>query len=205
MSLSGLPHIKQCYNSRQVSHPAYPGLSSHAAWSNYLFETRSGSSISPDSCGTFGHAQNGIITPFGLFDFVRMSFGLQNTAQTFKHYMDKVLHGLTFTFYYIDDLLIASKASEEHKNHLCMVFKCLQNHGILINPSKCKLGIPQLQFLGHKINSPSIRPLPDKVQSVKEFPQPTTTCKIREFLGLVNFITTSFLMQRTFYSYFISC
>ena len=56
-----------------------------------------------------------VITPFGLFEFVQMSFGLQNTAQTFQHFMDQVLRGLTFAYNYIDDLLFASKDSEEHK------------------------------------------------------------------------------------------
>ena len=69
-----------------------------------------------------------------------------------------------------------------------MVFECLQDHRILMNLSKCKLGIPQLQFLGYQIGSQGIRPLPDKVLEVKESPQPTTTCKLREFLELVNFI-----------------
>ena len=116
-----------------------------------------------------------------------MQFGLQNAAQTFQHFMDQVLRGLTFSYNYINDLLITSEDSEERKNHLCMVFKCLQDYGILINPSKYELGIPQLQFLGHQIDNQGIRPLPDKVQAVKEFPQPTTTRKLREFLELVNF------------------
>ena len=87
--------------------------------------------------------------------------------------MDQVLHGLTFTYTYIDELLIASKDYEEHKNHLRMVFECLRDHRILINPSKCELGVPQLQFLGHQMDSQGIHPLPDKVQAVKEFTQPT--------------------------------
>ena len=128
-----------------------------------------------------------VITPFGLLEFVQMPFRLRNAAQTFQCFMDQALRGLTFSYNYIDDLLIASKDAEEHKNHLRRVFERLQDHEILINPSKCKLGIPQLQFLGHQINSQGIRPLPDKVQAVKEFPQPTTTHKLWEFLRLVNF------------------
>ena len=75
--------------------------------------------------------------------------------------MDQVLHGLTFAYNYIDDLLIASKDSVEHKNHLRMVFERLQVHRILINASKCELGAPQLQFLGHQMDSQGIRPLLD--------------------------------------------
>ena len=45
-----------------------------------------------------------ITTPFGLFEFVRMPFGLRNAAQTFQRFMDEVLRGLEFCFGYIDDL-----------------------------------------------------------------------------------------------------
>ena len=75
--------------------------------------------------------------------------------------------GLTFTYNHIDDLLIASEESEEHNIHLRIVFEYLQDHGILIKTSKYELGIPQLQFLGHQVNSQGIHPLPDKVQAVK--------------------------------------
>ena len=35
-----------------------------------------------------------ITTPFGLFEFIKMSFGLRNAAQTFQRFMDKVLRGV---------------------------------------------------------------------------------------------------------------
>ena len=116
-----------------------------------------------------------------------MPFGLHNAAQTFQRFMDQVLRGLHFTYNYIDDLLVASPNAEEHKQHLRSVFERLHRHGVLINPAKCELGVKQLQFLGHQIDSHGIRPLADKVKAVVDFPQPTTPRKLREFLGLVNF------------------
>ena len=49
-----------------------------------------------------------IATPFGLFEFVRMPFGLKNAAQTFQRLMDNVTGQLTGVFTYIDDVLVAS-------------------------------------------------------------------------------------------------
>ena len=59
-----------------------------------------------------------ITTPFGLFEFTRMPFGLQNVAQTFQCFMDQVLQGFPFAYDYIDDILVASAAKEEHLVHL---------------------------------------------------------------------------------------
>ena len=63
-------------------------------------------------------AKTAITTPFGLFEFTRMPFGLRNAAQTFQRFMDQVLCGLNFCYVYLDDVLIANQTPEEHKNHL---------------------------------------------------------------------------------------
>ncbi len=128
-----------------------------------------------------------ITTPFGLFEFTLiMPFGLRNTAQTFQRFMDEVLRGLHFSYAYVDDL-VASTSRDEHLHHLRLVFERLSNYGIVVNPSKCVLGVPELDFLGHRVDCHGIRPLEEKAAAIRNFPQPTTQRKLREFLGLVNF------------------
>ena len=53
--------------------------------------------------------------------------------------------------------------------------------------SICKFGVPSLDFLCHLVDSSGIHPLPDKVQAVTDFPQPTSRRQLRAFVGLVNF------------------
>jgi len=77
-----------------------------------------------------------VITPFGLFEFLRMPFGLKNAAQTFQHLMDSVLRDLPFVFVYLDDILVASNSEEEHLSHLRALFTRLSQHGLIINPAK---------------------------------------------------------------------
>lgn len=128
-----------------------------------------------------------VTTPFGLFEFVRMPFGLRNAAQTFQRFIDNILRGLDFCYKYIDDLLIASATHEEHLQHLRLVFERLNEHGIFINPPKCRFGVGELDFLGHHIDCNGITPLQDKVQAVRDFPQPQSQNQLRQFIGLVNF------------------
>jgi hypothetical protein len=59
-----------------------------------------------------------VITPFGLWEFLRMPFGLCNAGQSFQRFMDEVLVGLDFAFCYLDDILIASSSEDEHLQHL---------------------------------------------------------------------------------------
>ncbi|GFT97065.1 hypothetical protein TNCV_176971 [Trichonephila clavipes] len=77
-----------------------------------------------------------IITPFGLFEFNVMSFGLRNAPSTFQRFINEVLFGLEFVFPYLDDILVASETEEEHKTHLKLVFDRLQKHGLRVNISK---------------------------------------------------------------------
>ncbi|BHF82909.1 hypothetical protein SprV_0802604800 [Sparganum proliferum] len=128
-----------------------------------------------------------IITPFGLFEFIRMPFGLRNTALTFQRFIDRVLRGLPFVYAYIDDLLVASRNAEEHKEHLAFVFDHLGQFGVVINPSKCVLGVPSLDFLGHHVDAQGLRPLSSKVEAIRYFPPPTSKRQLQRFLGMVNF------------------
>ena len=128
-----------------------------------------------------------ITAPFGLFEFLRMPFGLKNAAQMFQRFMDEVLHGLDFCYKYIDDLLIASTSTEEHLQHLKIVLERLNEHGLLINVSKSLFGTSALDFLGHHVTSEGICPLTYKVKVIQDSPQPSTHRKLREFLGLINF------------------
>lgn len=129
-----------------------------------------------------------IITPFGLFEFPRMSFGLRNAAQTFQRFMNTtVLQGLDFLFSYIDDVIIASDNHEQHKEHLKLVFERLCEFGITINVSKCQFGKDNLEFLGFYVSDKGITPLKSRVQAISDFPKPNTVEELRRFLGMVNF------------------
>ena len=59
-----------------------------------------------------------IVTPFGLYEFVVTPFGLRNAGQTFQRMMDSILQDLPFAFVCTDDVLIASKDADEHREHL---------------------------------------------------------------------------------------
>lgn len=128
-----------------------------------------------------------ITTPFGLFEFTYMSFGLRNAAQTFQRFMDEILRDLLFCFPYIDDVLVASENVEKHEQHLKLIFQRLQEHGVLINTAKCEFGQSEVTFLGHRISSAGTKPLPDKVRALQEYPKPLTSKELRRFLGMLNF------------------
>ena len=122
-----------------------------------------------------------ITTPFGLYEFRRMPFGLKNAAQTFQRFMNEVLKGLDFAYAYIDDILIASKSEEEHSRHLNLVFARLVEYDLKIKTSKCEFGSTSIRFLSHTISEKGILPAEERVQAILEL-QPVVICRYDKFL-----------------------
>jgi hypothetical protein len=114
-----------------------------------------------------------ICTPFGLFEYIFMPFGLKNAAHTFQRLMDKLFRHLPFVFVYLDDILIASKDLSEHMRHLRLVFEILQSAGLQINLAKCTFSVSSLTFLGHNVDSSGISPMEKHVKALTDFPPPS--------------------------------
>lgn len=128
-----------------------------------------------------------IITPFGLFEFNVMSFGLRNAPATFQRFINMVCRGLPFVFAYLDDILVASVSAEEHEQHLKALFDRLDQYGLRINTSKSEFGLTEVVFLGFLITKDGTKPLPSKVQAILDYKLPETLHDLRTFLGLLNF------------------
>lgn len=128
-----------------------------------------------------------ITTPFGLFEFNRMPFGLRNAAQTFQRLMDNVLQDMPFAFVYLDDILIASTSAADHVQHMKQVFTRLRENALIVRMEKCVFGKQSLDFLGHRISTLGCTPLPAKVEAIQKFPRPAKVCELQRFLGILNF------------------
>jgi hypothetical protein len=115
-----------------------------------------------------------ISTPFGVFEYTCIPFGLRNAGNTFQRKIDRVKNQLEFCFAYQDDLEMASKDDIQHRLHLRNVFLRLRQHGLVINAEKCVFGAPSIDFLGHRVTGGGVTPLPTYVSAVLDFPRPNT-------------------------------
>ncbi|GFW21466.1 retrovirus-related Pol polyprotein from transposon 297 [Trichonephila clavipes] len=100
-----------------------------------------------------------VTTPWGLYEYTHLCFGLVNAPQTFMRFMHEVLRGLPFCFVYLDDILCYSENAEEHRSHLRTIFQRLSSYGLKLNISKCVFGATELIFLGHLITPDGIKPV----------------------------------------------
>ena len=127
-------------------------------------------------------------TPYGLFEFCVMPFGLHNAPATFQRMMNEVLYDCReFSRAYIDDDIVYSSTWEEHLEHLRRVFTQLRQANLSLKLSKCQFGLKQVEYLGHVIGGGVILPNPRKLEAVHHYKRPETKTEVKSFLGLTGY------------------
>lgn len=129
------------------------------------------------------------ITPDGLYQFKVMPFGLCNAPATFERMMDALLHGFKWSICLcnLDDVIVFSPTFATHLERLSAILSVFSKAGLQLNSSKCQFGRWQLTVLGHLVDSSGVRPDPEKVRVVKNFPVPTCANNVRSFVDLYSY------------------
>ncbi|CAF1666227.1 unnamed protein product [Rotaria magnacalcarata] len=113
-----------------------------------------------------------------------MPFGLTNAAATFQRLMDLVLGGLKWSCapVYLDDIIVYSSSFNDHLHHIELVLEQIQQSGLTLKRNKCQFCKTHLKYLGHIVSKEGIRPDPDELTAVREYPVPTKLKAGRTFL-----------------------
>ena len=113
-------------------------------------------------------------TPFGLYEYRCLAFGLTNAPAAFQSVMNKIFRPYLnlFVAVYLDDILVFSKSPEEHEQHIRLVLDVLRKHNLTVAVHQCSLNQPHLLYLGHIVSAAGVSADPAKSRVVSEYPQP---------------------------------
>jgi hypothetical protein len=128
-------------------------------------------------------------TPWGLFEYLVMPFGLANAPAIFQRFIQHCLREYldVCCFVYIDDILVFSKTQEQHVKDLHNILSKLQQYNLKASLSKCQFFQSAVKFLGFKISSDGLRMETGKLSTILEWPLPSSLKQLRRFLGFCNF------------------
>lgn len=142
--------------------------------------------VHKDSIEYFTFGVSGV----GSYAFKRLAMGFCNSAAIFQSHMENVLRSELFksVFVYQDDVIIASDSYEQHMKDLERVFTLLLENGLKINWKKCQILKHEIVYLGNIYSKGQVRPDPEKVRAISEFPTPTNVKALRSFLGIAGWM-----------------
>ncbi|KAK1645283.1 hypothetical protein QYE76_063088 [Lolium multiflorum] len=138
-------------------------------------------------------AKTAFITPYGVFCYKTMPFGLKNTGATYQRMMQKCLAtqiGKNVQVY-IDDVVITSKKGSTLIEDLKETFDNLDKFCLKLNPTKCSFGVLAGELLGFLVSARGIEANPEKIQAIVTMRKPTKLKEIQQLTGRVAALSRS--------------
>jgi hypothetical protein len=125
--------------------------------------------------------------PQGHFEFVRMPFGLKNSAASFNRLIRKVLGDLEDVECFVDDVQVFNDTWEEHMCTLRLVFTRLREAGLTAKPSKAMVGFTDIEYVGHEVGLDTLKPRDGKRIEILAVDRPRTKRQVKAFLAMVGY------------------
>src|SRR3954464_2353689 len=125
------------------------------------------------------------ITPYGVFCYRIMPFGLKNTGATYQRMMQACLKeqiGRNVQVY-VDDIVIKTYKADTLLEDLRETFTALNKYRIKLNPKKCTFGVPAGKLLGYMVSARGIEANPEKVRAIARMQEPTDIKGVQELTG----------------------
>ena len=118
-----------------------------------------------------------------------MPFGLTNAPAAFQRFMNDIFSDLldVSMIIYLDDILIYSNNSADHKKHVRKVLHHLHENGLYARPDKCHFSKDTIKYLGFILSKDGLKMDPSKVQTIQDCPEPRKVKDVQSFLGFANF------------------
>lgn len=128
-----------------------------------------------------------INTPFGLYQYERMPFGIASAPGIFQKIMEGIVADIPGCAVYLDDVIITGKNNEEHRNNVKAVLERLFAHNLTCRKEKCHFAEETVEYVGHEIDARGIRPSEKRIEAIKLMPAPKNIMELESFIGKINY------------------
>uniref|UniRef100_A0A5S6QCU6 Reverse transcriptase domain-containing protein n=1 Tax=Trichuris muris TaxID=70415 RepID=A0A5S6QCU6_TRIMR len=126
-------------------------------------------------------------TPFGLFQYQRLPFGVASAPAIFQQFMAQLISGVPGCATYLDDIIVTEKDIADHVRNLEILFDRLTAAGLRCKLEKCAFFRPTVEYVGHIISANGIRPSERGVEAIRKLPCPRNVQELQVFIGKVNY------------------
>ena len=129
-------------------------------------------------------------TRYGHFEYQVMPFGLSNAPASFQGYINNILAEKlnVFVIVYLDNILIyTNDEGQGHIEAVWCVLDLLQKNGLFANLKKGRFHQDEVRFLGYVVLAQGVRMEDERIEAVRNRPEPKLMRDIQVFLSFANF------------------
>ena len=112
------------------------------------------------------------LLPSGRYRYLRIPQGLNASSDEWCRRSDTVIDGLPWAKKIVDDILVWAPSLPELKTRVETIANNCKNLNITLSKKKFKIG-KQIQFAGYLVGENGVKPDPDRIRAITDFPQPT--------------------------------
>lgn len=127
-------------------------------------------------------------TPFGVYKFKRLPFGIDIAAEYFQEANEKNFGDLPGVYIYIDDILVTGKTEAEHDANLLRLVSRAKQLNVKFNVQKLQYKVQEVSFLGHIFNDQGVNVDPKRIKAIVNMEHPTSKKELQRFLGMINYL-----------------
>ena len=128
-----------------------------------------------------------INTPFGLYQYNFLPFGLNVSPAIFQQIMNNIVKNLDGVEVYQDDVIVHAPSKSMHDECLLQLFRRLSDANILVNPDKCCFSVHHFKCLGYVVDASGFRPDPDRLSPLINTNSPTSMTELRSLIGALQY------------------
>ena len=129
-----------------------------------------------------------ISTHKGLYEYVRLPFGIHSTVSIFQRTMETLLADIPGCMVYVDDILVTGRDDDDHRENLSRVLTRLQEAGLKLKSEKFDFMLDEISYLGHTISAQGLTPDPSKIDAMMNANAPTSVNELQSLIGSANYL-----------------
>ena len=133
-----------------------------------------------------------INTPYGAYSYRTLPFGVRNGPMAYSRCMYLACESFInrenpSVVNFFDDCTQFNNTFEEHLKDFKALLHRFRETKLTLNANKCSLFQYSVDLLGFNVSKDGIKPLPEKISKIQNFPRPMNQTAIRAFINLAGF------------------
>ena len=127
-------------------------------------------------------------SPFGRYRYLRMPMGAKCSSEVFQRAMMTAFEGIEGVEIVVDDILIHGSTMSIHNQRVKQVLDRCREINLKLNRSKCRIGMSEVNYVGHRITGDGLKPTEERVKAIVDMKAPENIKELEAVLGMIAYV-----------------